>query len=112
MKATVTEYLPTRASLLARLRDVGDQKSWGEFCGLYGPLLLSLARRAGLSETEAEDAVQETFIAVAGRLPEFRYDPKLCWFKRWLRVIAERPHVWRADWKPIRRRQEPLGWPR
>jgi RNA polymerase sigma-70 factor (ECF subfamily) len=90
MTTSNTEFLPTRESLLNRLRDLGDQDSWQEFVDLYSPLLLGLARRSGLSETEAEDAVQETFIAVAGKLPEFRYDPKVCSFKRWLRVIAER----------------------
>lgn len=34
-----------------------------------------MARRAGLNEHEAEVAGQDTFVALAKRLPEFRYEP-------------------------------------
>src|SRR5207244_2519713 len=75
---------PTRASLLRRLKGPDDQKSWQEFNDLYGTLIFRFAIKAGLSETEAEDVVQETFIAAAKSLPEFQYDPKICSFKTWL----------------------------
>ncbi len=42
------------------------------------------AIQAGLTDTEADEAVQETAIAVARHLPECRYDPKVCRFKAWL----------------------------
>ena len=42
--------LITRPSLLKRLRQPGDQKSWEEFVKLYTPLLLHWARRAGVQD--------------------------------------------------------------
>ena len=75
---------PTRPSLLVRLKDTGDQQSWQEFNDLYGKLIFGFAIKAGLTETEAQEVVQETLIAAAKNLPEFRYDPKVCSFKTWL----------------------------
>jgi len=37
-----------------------------------------------LTDTEADEVVQETAIGMARHLPEYRYDPKVCRFKSWL----------------------------
>jgi RNA polymerase sigma-70 factor (ECF subfamily) len=76
--------LATRESLLRRLMDCGDQASWQEFYATYRDLLWRFALKAGCTETEAEEVVQETVIAVARKLPEFKYDPAVCAFKTWL----------------------------
>ena len=73
--------LATRASLLDRLRDVEDQPSWQRFFDTYWRLIHGVALKAGLTEVEAQEVVQETVISVARHLPEFRYDPKVCSFK-------------------------------
>jgi RNA polymerase sigma-70 factor (ECF subfamily) len=44
--------------------------------------------RAGLSDQEAEDVVQETVIGVARKRPEFRYDPAVWPFKEWLMHVT------------------------
>jgi len=75
---------PTRPSLLVRLKNTGDQQSWQEFNDLYAKLIFGFAIKAGLTEAEAQEVVQETLIAAAKNLPEFRYDPKVCSFKTWL----------------------------
>src|SRR6266550_1800309 len=75
---------PTRPSLLVRLKDTEDQQSWQEFNDLYGKLIFGFAIKAGLTESEAQEVVQDTLIAAAKNLPEFRYDPKVCSFKTWL----------------------------
>ena len=76
--------IATRASLLKRLRNVEDHASWQRFFDTYGPLIRRVALKGGLTESEAEDVVQETVIAVAKHLPGFRYDPKVCSFKTWM----------------------------
>jgi len=89
--ATQTDdSLPTRESLLSRLRDAGDDRSWREFFDRYWQLLYRLARRRGLDESEAQEALQETLIALAKTMPEFRYNPAQCSFKSWLRHLAEK----------------------
>lgn len=81
-------FLATRASLLGRLANWQDQVSWSAFFDLYWRLLYSVALKSGLQETEAEEAVQETILAVAHNIGKFRYDPARGSFKSWLLKIA------------------------
>ena len=85
-----TEWLPTRQSLLSRLRQHDDHESWRTFFDRYWKLLYRLALQRGLTEQEAQEAVQETVIAVARTMPAFRYEPARCSFKSWLRHLAEK----------------------
>jgi RNA polymerase sigma-70 factor (ECF subfamily) len=74
--------IPTRASLLERLRNWEDQQSWDEFRALYSGLIRRTARRAGLTEAEAQDIEQETLLRVAKNIHAF--DPAGGNFKGWL----------------------------
>ncbi len=84
------EIIPTRESLLSRLKDWEDDESWHEFFGIYRKLLFGFALKAGLSEQESEEVVQETIISVAKTIKEFKYDPDRCSFKSWLRHLAQK----------------------
>ncbi|HXS67967.1 MAG TPA: sigma-70 family RNA polymerase sigma factor [Candidatus Polarisedimenticolia bacterium] len=84
------EFIPTRESLLSRLKDWEDDESWREFFGIYRKLLFGFALKAGLSEQESEEVVQETIISVAKTIKEFQYDPDRCSFKSWLRHLAQK----------------------
>lgn len=77
-------FLRTRRSLLSRLRNLDDDASWRDFFNTYWKLIYRAATRAGLSDAEAQDVVQETVITVARRIQEFRYDPTRGTFKGWL----------------------------
>jgi RNA polymerase sigma factor (sigma-70 family) len=79
--------LPTRHSLLTRLKDWEDQDGWREFFDTYWRLIYSVARRAGLNEAESQDVVQETLVVVAKQMPSFRYDPARGSFKAWLHTV-------------------------
>jgi RNA polymerase sigma factor (sigma-70 family) len=76
--------IPTRASLLGRLKNCEDQESWGEFYDIYSNLIYRVAVMAGLSHTEAQEVLQETMIRLAKQMQEFKYDPTLGSFKGWL----------------------------
>jgi len=82
------EFLPTRRSLLERLKDLGDQSSWKDFFETYWKLIYSVARKAGLSDADAQDVVQETVITVSRRINDFNYDPKKGSFKGWLKRVT------------------------
>src|SRR5688572_6475600 len=77
-------WLPTRRTLLSRLKNWNDQESWREFFNRYWRFIYSVALRAGLTETEAEEVVQETVITVAKQMPAFKYDRSKGTFKGWL----------------------------
>ncbi len=84
------DSLPTRKSLLHRLRDAGDDASWRTFFETYWRLIYNVARKSGLSDDAAQEVVQETVISVARQMPEFRYDPQAGSFKQWLLLITRR----------------------
>lgn len=88
--ATGYDSLPTRRSLLSRLRNMGDDDSWRAFFDAYWRLIYNVARKSGLSDEDAQDVVQETVISVAKKMPEFRYDPAKGSFKSWLLIITHR----------------------
>ena len=95
MKPHEDELIATCASLINRLRNWQDQSSWNEFFNTYWRLIYGVARKAGLSDDEAQEVVQETLISVAKHMPTFRYDPAIGSFKTWLlnmtrwRIIAQ-----------------------
>lgn len=77
-------FLPTRRTLLSRLRNLDDQVSWQSFFDTYWKLIYRAAIQAGLTDDEAKDVVQETVLTVVRRIQEFKYDPALGSFKGWL----------------------------
>ncbi len=89
MNPPADELIPTRLSLLTRLKDWEDRDGWKEFFDTYWRLIYGVALKAGLTETEAEEVVQETIVAVAKQMPTFRYDAAGS-FKGWLLQITRR----------------------
>lgn len=103
MDNTPEKFAPTRQSLLGRLKDWKDEKSWQEFFDIYWRRIYGAAIKAGLTETEAQEVVQETIIAVSQKMPGFRYDPAIGSFKSWLMNLTH----WKiAD--QLRRREREL----
>jgi RNA polymerase sigma factor (sigma-70 family) len=105
MTKPVNDTLPTRRSLLSRLKNWEDQESWADFFETYWRLIYGFAVKTGLSDAEAQDVVQETVVSVARRMRDFEYDPAVGSFKSWLLLITRRRI---ADYHRKRRR-EPHG---
>lgn len=83
-------FLPTRSSLLFRLKEWKDSASWDEFFQAYNKSIHKIAIGRGLTRIEAEEVVQETMVAVARQMPEFSYDRAIGSFKSWLFTITRR----------------------
>src|SRR5690349_18061955 len=90
MESKLEEFIPTRESLLSRIKDWNDQDSWREFFKLYRGLIYGTALKAGLTEQEAQDVVQETIVSIAKTIKGFDYDPQRCTFKTWLRHLTRK----------------------
>ena len=90
MKPEPNDLIPTRVSLLERLRRWDDQESWREFFARYWKLIYTAATRSGLNDAEAQDVVQETVIIVAKKMEGFRYDPAVDSFKGWLLYLTRK----------------------
>jgi RNA polymerase sigma-70 factor (ECF subfamily) len=104
MRNDATDTIPTRATLLKRLKSWSDDASWQEFFDTYWRLIYSVALKSGLSEHDAQDVVQETMVSVARKIHEFRSDPSLGSFKGWLLNLTR----WRIL-DHLRRKSLPLA---
>ncbi len=83
----------TRRSLILRLQDWQDQKSWDEFYRTYWRLIYAVAIKSGLKEHEAWDVVQETVLTIAKQSRKGMYNPDKGSFKSWLWNITR----WRIN---------------
>ena len=81
----------TNLSLLERLRGGDDQRAWREFVRAYSPMLMAFAKRLGLCDCDADDAVQETLLAVHAvfRDMDRPFDRSKGRFKAWLGGVAK-----------------------
>lgn len=90
MNPKAHDWITTRMSLLDRLSATAHnttwQDSWKEFFDTYWKLIYGVARKWTLSDTEAQDVVQEVMAHVAKLMPTFKYNPSLGSFKAWLLV--------------------------
>src|SRR6185436_5568272 len=80
----------TRSSLVQRLHRWEDHAGWQEFFDTYWKLIYAVAIKAGLSDAEAQDLVQETVVAVAKQMRSGGYDRSKSSFKNWLCLITRR----------------------
>src|SRR5689334_24812810 len=92
--------MDTPVSLLDRLRRPLAHDAWARFAELYTPLIYSWARRAGLPAQDAADLVQDVFLLLLQKLPEFTYDRHRS-FRAWLRTVTLN------KWREKRRRPTP-----
>jgi RNA polymerase sigma-70 factor (ECF subfamily) len=79
--------LTTSASLLGHLQRADDPRAWERFVHLYSPVLYKWTRRMGLQHDDALDMVQEVFVVLVKRLPDFTYDADRG-FRKWLYTVA------------------------
>jgi RNA polymerase sigma-70 factor (ECF subfamily) len=94
----------TPVTLLERLRRPGDGAAWSQFVHLYTPLLYAWACRAGLSENDAADLLQDVFTTLLQELPHFDYQPGKS-FRAWLRTVLLN------RWRTLQRRRLPQPVP-
>lgn len=78
------DSIPTRASLLGRLKNWNDQASWEDFARTYSRLIRGFAIQSGLTESEAKEVEQETLLCVAKTIHQFESNPARGTFKAWL----------------------------
>jgi RNA polymerase sigma-70 factor, ECF subfamily len=100
----------TSASLLERVRNPADQNAWKRFVRLYTPLLYHWAHRIRLQEQDAADLVQDVFMVLVRKLPEFQYDRARS-FRAWLKTVLQnkwREHQRRRAARPVEVRGLPL----
>jgi RNA polymerase sigma factor (sigma-70 family) len=84
----------TRYTLLQRIRNQNDEKSWEEFVAKYRQYIYNIARRSGLCHHDAEEIVQRVSVKLWQKLPDFEYDPSKGRFRGWLCTVT-RNETWK-----------------
>lgn len=89
----------TSFSLLDRLQQGPGDAAWQRMIDIYTPLIRGWLKRHTLLDQDIDDVVQEVLAVVVRRLPEFRRQPRIGAFRRWLRNITVNclRDFWRAQ---------------
>jgi RNA polymerase sigma-70 factor (ECF subfamily) len=89
----------TSLSLLARVREPSDAKSWERLVELYAPLVRGWLRAYGVQDADAEDLIQEVLAVVAREISQFDHNRRPGAFRIWLRtiVVHRLRHFWRSN---------------
>ena len=96
----------TRITLLDRVRDLGDGRSWAEFHAIYRPLIFGYLRGLDIKEHDAHDLTQEVFCRLMTVLPTFELDRSRGRFRTYLWRLTHSVLVDRARRRKVRDRAE------
>jgi RNA polymerase sigma-70 factor (ECF subfamily) len=83
----------TRASLILRLQDAEDMAAWDEFASIYSPVVFNVAANRGFQAADAENLVQEVFMAVASSISQWLQRDDRGGFRAWLLRITRNAAV-------------------
>ncbi len=80
----------TSVTLLEALRNPTDRAAWERFAARYQPMVLAFALKLGLSESDAQDAAQETMLAFVDAYLAGTYSHAQGRLRSWLFGVAYR----------------------
>ena len=84
----MTEHFNTRLTLIAKLRNQHDEKSWEEFIHYYKKYIQVLILKDGVPRKDMDDLTQKVLLKLWKNLPDFNYQPHKCKFRSWMRVVV------------------------
>jgi len=99
------DYL-TRQTLIAKIRNQHDDKSWEEFVYFYERYIFVVVNKMGVSYDNCEDLVQRVLLALWEKLPDFEYMPDKCKFRTWMNKIIK--HVVISYFRKSQRHQNDI----
>ena len=80
----------TTTQVLEDLKGSNDTLAWNHFRDHFYPVIFNFAKVLGLSETDAEDAAQETMLTFLKALRDGKYDKEKGQLSHWLFGMAKR----------------------
>lgn len=78
----------TRVTLIAKMRDSGDEDAWSEFVQIYQPVVQRFIQRHGLQDADAAEVTQEVLIRVAKSIESWDRSHSRATFRGWLYTIT------------------------
>ncbi len=74
----------TSKTLLGKIRDQQDSRSWEDFVFYYRKFIFNVVIKMNLSHHDADDITQRVLLKLWKTLPEFNYEPAKGRFRGWL----------------------------
>lgn len=79
----MNDQYKTRQTLIQRVKDNQDERSWEEFLHTYQPYIRAIVRNMNITEHDAEDIVQQVMLKVWKKIGELENNPNKR-FRSWL----------------------------
>jgi RNA polymerase sigma-70 factor (ECF subfamily) len=106
MSAGTIAMSKTRVSLLERVCNLRDGRSWSEFHAIYRPLIFGYLRGLRMQEHDAYDLTQAVFCRLMVSLPKFKLNRQKGRFRTYLWRLTYNTLVDRARRRKVRDRAE------
>ena len=84
----MADYFNTQATLIARVMNQYDDKSWSEFDEIYRKYIVAVIISMGVSYNDADDLAQKILLTLWKKLPKFDYQPGKCKFRTFMTKIT------------------------
>ena len=81
------EFCNTRETLLIRVKNQHDERSWEDFVFYYKKFIYIICRKMSLNHHDAEEIVQKVLLKLWDKLPDFEYN-KGDRFRGWLCMVT------------------------
>ena len=88
MKVDHNSAWKTRESLLKRVKNQDDEKSWEDFVFYYRPFIYNVVRGMNIAHHDAEEIVQLVLLKSWNKMPKFDYDRGRGRFRGWLCMVT------------------------
>ena len=81
------QFCPTLETLLLRVKNQQDEKSWEDFVYYYKRFIYIICQKMGLNHHDCEETVQKVLLKLWDKLPEFEYSEGGR-FRGWLCMVT------------------------
>ena len=86
-KTEEDQFCPTRETLLLKVKDRSDEKSWEDFVHYYKSFIFTICKKMNVNYHDSEEISQKVLLKLWKKLPEFKYK-KGGRFRGWLCLIT------------------------
>ena len=83
----MAEHFNTRQTLIAKIKNQHDDKSWEDFVFFYERYIYLVIKNLGVQESDIQDLVQKVLLNLWEKLPTFQYQPGKCKFRTWMTTV-------------------------
>lgn len=81
------QFCPTRETLLLKVKNRDDEKSWEDFVHYYKAFIFTVCKKMNVNHHDSEEISQKVLLKLWHKLPDFKYSPGGR-FRGWLCMVT------------------------